>query len=69
VEEFARCSFAALPAGVQSIVLLMRALIGCPPLVLLDVVCAGMDDMIRAAWAYLRGDGISDEQAIVGVSH
>lgn len=70
VEAFARRPFAALPAGVQSIVLLMRALVGRPPLVLLDEVWAGMDDgMIRAARAYLRGDGVGDEQAVVVVSH
>ena len=70
VEAFARRPFAGLPAGVQSIVLLMRALVGRPPLVLLDEVWAGMDDgMIRAARAYLRGDGVGDEQAVVVVSH
>jgi hypothetical protein len=70
LEEFAQRPFAALPAGVQSVVLLMRALVGCPPLVLLDEVWAGMDDgMIRAARAYLIGDGISGEQAVVVVSH
>jgi ABC-type molybdenum transport system ATPase subunit/photorepair protein PhrA len=70
VEAFARRPFAALPAGVQSIVLLMRALVGRPPLVLLDEVWAGMDDgMILAARAYLRGDGVGDEQAVVVVSH
>ncbi|KAI0293405.1 P-loop containing nucleoside triphosphate hydrolase protein [Russula brevipes] len=70
VEEFAQRPFAALPAGVQSVVLLMRALVGCPPLVLLDEVWAGMDDgMIRAARAYLRGDGVSGEQAVVVISH
>ncbi|KAI0253684.1 P-loop containing nucleoside triphosphate hydrolase protein [Lactifluus subvellereus] len=70
VEVFAQRPFAALPAGVQSIVLLMRALVGRPPLVLLDEVWAGMDDgMIRAARAYLRGDGVGDEQAVVVVSH
>ncbi|KAH9174354.1 P-loop containing nucleoside triphosphate hydrolase protein [Lactarius sanguifluus] len=71
VEEFARRPFAALPAGVQSVVLLMRALVGRPPLVLLDEVWAGMDDgMVRAARAYLRdGVGIGEEQAVVVVSH
>ena len=70
VEEFAQRPFAVLPAGVQSIVLLMRALVGRPPLVLLDEVWAGMDDgMIRAARAYLRGGGVGEEQAVVVVSH
>ena len=69
-EEFAERRFAALPAGVQSVVLLMRALVGRPPLVLLDEVWAGMDDrMIRAARMYLRGDGVGAEQAVVVISH
>jgi ABC-type glutathione transport system ATPase component len=70
VEEFARRTFSELPAGVQSVVLLMRALVGRPQLVLLDEVWAGMDDgMIRAAREYLRGEGVSEEQAVVVVSH
>ncbi|KAI0300031.1 P-loop containing nucleoside triphosphate hydrolase protein [Multifurca ochricompacta] len=72
VEEFARPSFAELPAGVQSIVLLMRALVGRPLLVLLNEVWASMDEgMVRAPRAYLRegGGDVSEEQAvIVGVS-
>ena len=70
MEEFARRNFSEQPAGVQSVVLLMRALVGCPQLVLLDEVWAGMDDgMIRAAREYLRGEGVSEEQAVVVVSH
>ncbi|KAF8262681.1 P-loop containing nucleoside triphosphate hydrolase protein [Lactarius quietus] len=70
-EEFAQRPFAALPAGMQSVVLLMRALVGRPPLVLLDEVWAGMDDgMVRAARAYLRsGGGVGEDQAVVVVSH
>ncbi|KAH9022493.1 P-loop containing nucleoside triphosphate hydrolase protein [Lactarius hengduanensis] len=71
MEGFARRPFAALPAGVQSVALLMRALVGRPSLVLLDEVWAGMDDgMVRAAREYLRdGIGIGEEQAVVVVSH
>ena len=71
VEEFARRPFAALPAGAQSVVLLTRALVSRPPLVLLDEVWAGMDDgMICAARAYLRdGGGVGEDQAVVVVSH
>ena len=29
VKEFSQCLFAALPAGAQSMVLLMRVLVGC----------------------------------------
>ena len=70
VEEFAQRPFSGLPAGVQSVVLLMRALVGRPPLLLLDEVWSGMDDgMIRAARAYLRADGVGEEQAVVVISH
>jgi ABC-type molybdenum transport system ATPase subunit/photorepair protein PhrA len=71
VEEFAQRPFAALPAGVRSVVLLMRALVSRPPLVLLDEVWAGMDDgMVRAPWAYLRhGGSVGKDQAVVVVSH
>lgn len=70
VEEFAQRTFSELHAGVQSVVLLMRALVGRPQLVLLDEVWAGMDDgMIRAAREYLRGEGVGEEQAVVVVSH
>jgi ABC-type molybdenum transport system ATPase subunit/photorepair protein PhrA len=70
VEEFAQRPFSGLPAGVQSVVLLMRALVGRPPLVLLDEVWAGMDDgMNRAARAYLRDDGVGEDQAVVVISH
>ena len=71
VEAFAQRTFAELSAGAQSVVLLMRALVGRPQLVLLDEVWAGMDDgMVRAARAYLRSaDGVGAEQAVVVVSH
>jgi ABC-type molybdenum transport system ATPase subunit/photorepair protein PhrA len=37
---------------------------------LLDEVWSGMDDgMIRAARAYLRADGVGEEQAVVVISH
>lgn len=70
VEAFAQRTFSELSAGVQSVVLLMRALVGRPQLVLLDEVWAGMDEgMIRAAREYLRGEGVGEEQAVVVVSH
>ena len=71
IEPFAQRTFAELSAGAQSVVLLMRALVGRPQLVLLDEVWAGMDDgMVRAARAYLRSaDGVGAEQAVVVVSH
>ncbi|KAI0645005.1 P-loop containing nucleoside triphosphate hydrolase protein [Trametes meyenii] len=64
--------FAALRPGEQSMVLLMRALVGAPPLVLLDEAWAGMNKrMVEAAHEYLRdgGGGLSDKQGCVVVSH
>lgn len=63
--------FSSLSAGEQSVVLLMRALVGRPELVLLDEVWAGMDEsMIEAARRYLReGGGLGAEQGVVVISH
>ena len=63
--------FVDLSPGEQSVVLLMRALVGRPPLVLLDEAWAGMDEgMVLAARSYLRDDnGLEDGQACVVVSH
>ncbi|KAI0288665.1 hypothetical protein BC826DRAFT_971406 [Russula brevipes] len=65
VEEFAQCSFVALPAGVtenHAIGVRSRWL---PQLVLSDEAWARMDGgIIRAARAYLRGDRISDERTM-----
>lgn len=69
-EAFSRRSFVDLSPGEQSMVLLMRALVGRPQLVLLDEVWAGMDDnMVRAARCYLREGGVGHDQAVVVVSH
>jgi ABC-type molybdenum transport system ATPase subunit/photorepair protein PhrA len=69
-ETFATRSFIDLSAGEQSMVLLMRALVGRPQLVLLDEVWSGMDEaMITAARTYLRTGGLTDEQAVVVISH
>lgn len=69
-QDFAQRPFADLAPGEQSVVLLMRALVGRPPLVLLDEAWAGMDEgMVRAARAYLREGGLADGQACVVVSH
>ncbi|OCH89415.1 P-loop containing nucleoside triphosphate hydrolase protein [Obba rivulosa] len=67
---FAKRAFVDLSPGEQSIVLLMRALVGQPPLVLLDEAWAGMDDgMVQAARRYLSGEGLTESQACVVVSH
>lgn len=69
-EEFSKRTFSELPAGSQSIVLLMRALVGQPEVVLLDEVWAGMDEgMIKAARRYLKEDGVGIDQGVVVISH
>lgn len=69
-EEFSNRSFVDLSAGEQNVVLLMRALVGRPRLVLLDEVWSGMDDgMVLAARHYLREGGVGSDQATVVVSH
>ncbi|KDR69798.1 hypothetical protein GALMADRAFT_145195 [Galerina marginata CBS 339.88] len=68
---FASQAFSSLSPGEQRLVLLMRALVGQPPLVLLDEVWSGMDeDVIAAARRYLRtADGLNDNQAVVVITH
>lgn len=62
--------FADLSAGEQRIVILMRALVGRPQLVLLDEAWSAMDDaMVSAARRYLREGGISEDQAVVVITH
>ncbi|KAF5381487.1 hypothetical protein D9757_008161 [Collybiopsis confluens] len=76
-KEFAKTSFPSLPISQQRIVLLMRALVGRAPLILLDEVWSGMDErMVRAARGYLRGDltsggggGVGPHQAVVVITH
>ena len=71
-EKFLSRPFVDLSPGEQSMVLLMRALVGSPPLVLLDEAWAGMDKaMVQAAHRYLRdgGGGLTNEQACIVVSH
>ncbi|KAK7000217.1 hypothetical protein R3P38DRAFT_3219094 [Favolaschia claudopus] len=71
LHQFASLKFPDLPVAAQRMVLLMRALISQPPLVLLDEVWSGMDaGMVAAAHAYLRtGGGVGKEQAVVVVTH
>ncbi|KAF8901898.1 P-loop containing nucleoside triphosphate hydrolase protein [Gymnopilus junonius] len=69
-QEFAQTPFSSLPPGTQRLVLLMRALVGRPPVVLLDEVWSGMDeDQVRAARGYLRGEGVGEDQAVVVITH
>ncbi|KAJ7288796.1 P-loop containing nucleoside triphosphate hydrolase protein [Mycena rebaudengoi] len=69
-EAFAQRKFMDLPVGEQRVVLLMRALVGRHPLVLLDEVWSGMDaGMVQAAHTYLRSGGVGADQAVVVVMH
>ena len=69
-KEFKDRQFVDLAVGEQRMVLLMRALVGRRPLVLLDEVWSGMDEaMVRAARRYLReGGGVTEEQAVVVIT-
>lgn len=68
-EEFSRKRFTNLPTAEQRIVLLMRALVGKPPVILLDEVWSGMSsEMIDAARKYLR-ERVGRDQAVVVVTH
>ncbi|KAK7057939.1 p-loop containing nucleoside triphosphate hydrolase protein [Favolaschia claudopus] len=71
LHQFASLKFPDLPVAAQRMVLLMRALVAQPPVVLLDEVWSGMDaGMVAAAHAYLRtGGGVGKEQAVVVVTH
>lgn len=71
VRAYASRQFVDLSPGEQSVVLLMRALVNQPPLVLLDEAWAGMDErMVQAARRYLRtGGGLKDGQACIVISH
>ena len=72
-EESAARWFTSLSPGEQCIVLLMRALVSWPPLVLLDEGSSGMDEgMVSAMWRCLSegggvgGTGWDDEVPWVG---
>jgi ABC-type molybdenum transport system ATPase subunit/photorepair protein PhrA len=64
-ETFATRSFGRLSALEQALVLLMRTLIGRPPLLLLDEAFLGMGQSVRDQ---VR-DYVGEEQAVVVVSH
>jgi ABC-type molybdenum transport system ATPase subunit/photorepair protein PhrA len=68
---FATTDYADLAPGERSLTLLARALVGRPPLLLLDEAWAGMDGaQVAAARAFLRSArGVGDGQAVVVVSH
>ena len=74
---FTSTNFSPISPGEQCLMLLMHALVGCPPLVLLDEAWSGMDDEMIAR-QYLHGDltvgtdgtaGIGEDQAVVVITH
>ncbi|KAK0505745.1 P-loop containing nucleoside triphosphate hydrolase protein [Armillaria luteobubalina] len=68
--KFRSKDFVELSVGEQRMVLLMRALVGQPQLVLLDEVWSGMDEgMVSAAKKYLREGGVTKDQAVIVITH
>ena len=67
--EFGGRLFADLTAGEQSLVILLRALVTEPKLLILDEAFSGMDKrMIEIVTKYLR-ERIGEKQSIVWISH
>jgi ABC-type uncharacterized transport system YnjBCD ATPase subunit len=72
LNAFANGTFASLSPGEQAVVLLMRALVGRPPLLLLDEPWSGMDEgMVKTAHLMLREEVAAEckKQAVVVVCH
>jgi ABC-type molybdenum transport system ATPase subunit/photorepair protein PhrA len=58
LDVHAKRNFAELPVGEQSLVIILRALVGKPKLVLLDEAWSGMDaDTVTAVHKFLRSPG------------
>ena len=57
-DTYAQRNFADLPVGEQSLVIVLRALVGRPKLLLLDEAWGGMDaETVKAVHAFLRSSG------------
>ena len=71
LDELAKTPFSSLPIPSQRLVLLLRAIVGHPPFLILDEVFSGMDSrMIDKATRYLLSEeGVRSDQAVVVVSH
>lgn len=68
LDKFPLQEFSDLSIGEQRMVMLMRALVGQKPLVLLDEAWSGMDeDMMHTAASYLRR--LPPHQAVVVITH
>lgn len=66
---WAKKLFAELPVPEQALAMLMRTLVSKAPLLILDEVFGGMDDlMIKRASNYLR-DKLGNDQAAIFVTH
>lgn len=58
LDTYAKRTFSELPVGEQSVVIVLRALVGKPKLVLLDEAWSGMDaDTVKAMHGFLRSPG------------
>ena len=56
---YSRRNFSDLPVGEQSLVIVLRALVGKPKLVLLDEAWSGMDaDTVKAVHKFIRSPGL-----------
>jgi ABC-type molybdenum transport system ATPase subunit/photorepair protein PhrA len=71
LDELAKTPFSSLPIPSQRLVLLLRAIVGHPPFLVLDEAFSGMDSrMIDKATRYLLSEeGVRSDQAVVVVSH
>lgn len=67
--EFAARLFTDLTPGEQSLIILLRALVTEPKLLILDEAFSGMDDrMIEIVTKYLR-ERLGEKQSVVWISH
>jgi molybdate transport system ATP-binding protein len=67
--ELCSARFRELPSSYQRLVLLLRAFVKKPPLLILDEPFQGMEEaMVTKAREYLETE-ISDEKAVVMVTH
>lgn len=68
--RWANQEFASIPPGEQSLVLFMRAIVGSPPLVILDETFIGMDDLtLETVKGFLTDRQRSRSTAIIVMSH
>jgi len=61
--------FATLSTGEQRLVLILRALIKNPPLLLLDEPFQGLDDLTINRFKYLLNEVLTDRHAMIFITH